>query len=100
MSERQQVSIKQSEDYANSIGACGSYEVSAKDGTGINELFKEIAVKMQDQLQREQNMDALLQNGASNRDDFKPKNSIRLSQAEINQTKQQNFDVVPVEIGQ
>ena len=40
------MSAEEVEKYSNSIGASGSFEVSAKDGTGVNELFKEIAVKM------------------------------------------------------
>ena len=46
LASRQQVTIAESESYAAKIGACGSHEVSAKEGSGISELFKEIAVKM------------------------------------------------------
>ena len=38
----------EAERWVQEIGAAGAFEVSAKDGTGVNELFKEIAAKMQD----------------------------------------------------
>ena len=37
--EKQEVSAKESDDFVKSIRAFGPYEVSAKDGCGINELF-------------------------------------------------------------
>lgn len=43
---RQEVTLNEVEKYAQTIGACGCFEVSAKDGTCIPELFKEIAKNM------------------------------------------------------
>ena len=37
---------QESEQFAESIGACGAFEVSAKEGAGVEELFKEIGKKM------------------------------------------------------
>ena len=48
------MSLKESEEYSQNIGACGAFEVSAKEGLGINELFKEIAKVMNEQLLGEQ----------------------------------------------
>lgn len=44
--ERQEVSSKESDEFTQSIGAFGPFEVSAKDGTGINELFEDTAQKL------------------------------------------------------
>ena len=44
--QRQEVLAQESEQFAESIGASGAFEVSAKEGTGVEELFKEIGAKM------------------------------------------------------
>ena len=44
--ERQEISSQEGEEFANSIGAHGPFEVSAKEDLGVSELFEEIAQKL------------------------------------------------------
>ena len=68
--------LKDAEAYSQKINAPYCGEVSAKDGTGISELFKQIAIKMHEQLVNE-HMDS---NSADQR---RAKQSIKLNPVDM-----------------